>query len=159
MIYSAEWRQRYITKSLPTILNNNTVAEANQNETVEHAVPFKSTFQAIIKSVVCLGIPYLFERNGSSSGRAANGDAEEQGSETGITSKVNVGVDASQPIMVNDAYRLEFPFYITLTGCSIIECICNNADIPKPEPNNARISNDIRPICRDEHGLVRNILI
>ncbi|GJJ06888.1 hypothetical protein Clacol_001084 [Clathrus columnatus] len=91
-----EWRQKYITKSLPTVSNNGNGRRASSE--VEHAAfPFKATFQGIIKSVVCLGIPYLFERTISTSN--TNDDEEVQCENDRKASKVNISLDASQPIM------------------------------------------------------------
>lgn len=104
--YSAEWRQKYITRSVPVVLpsNNNsinstsTVSGRSAPAEVEHAVPFKRSLEKFAKSILCLGIPYFFER----SGNGCSPNEEEQG-ERGVdkTSKVNVTIDASQPIMVN----------------------------------------------------------
>lgn len=64
---------------------------------MEHAIPFKRSLEKFAKSILCLGIPYFFERNGSGS------VSEEEQGERGVdkTPKVNVSIDASQPIMVN----------------------------------------------------------
>lgn len=100
-----EWRQKYITKSVPVVLpsNNNsinstsTISARSAPAEVEQAIPFKRSLEKFVKSILCLGIPYFFERNGNSS---CSTNEEEQG-ERGVdkTPKVNVSIDASQPIM------------------------------------------------------------
>jgi len=56
--FSADWRQKYLIKNTSELQDLGNTAKP----LVEHAIPFRRTIIRLVKAVIFLGIPYLFER-------------------------------------------------------------------------------------------------
>jgi len=95
-----EWRQKYVIKSTPEKILYTLSGELSTTR-VKSAIPFRKTFLRFFKSIVCLGLPYIFELQEAAEKSASerSSDEEELGEAARTRTATNLALGASQPII------------------------------------------------------------
>ncbi|KAF8520743.1 hypothetical protein BU17DRAFT_46313, partial [Hysterangium stoloniferum] len=94
-----EWRQKYITKSTPEKILNTLSGELSTTH-VKSAIPFRKTFLRLFKTIICLGIPYIFElQEAAEKWSSEHSSDEELGEATRISTTNDLALGARQPVI------------------------------------------------------------